>query len=203
MYQNYAEPLVMHKMKLLLFHVSDYRADGLITSTWEAIFADVRDKHSSHGVDEEATALDQTVSELVQKFYPATVAFPLDVISSMLERYALEKQGTILQGWAPRVLLKGGVPPAEVFNVYRKMYESQVPPFNNQANVQFVSSDIAILLHDWVTEALRPQSTLSKREFPASLVDSCADTYIKELLPTNKRTLELYTSVKTLIRHNW
>jgi len=40
MYQNYAEPLVMHKMKLLLFHVSDYRAEGLITSTWEAVFAD-------------------------------------------------------------------------------------------------------------------------------------------------------------------
>ena len=40
MYQNYAEPLVMHTMKLSLFHVSDYRAEGLITSTWEAIFAD-------------------------------------------------------------------------------------------------------------------------------------------------------------------
>jgi len=40
MYQNYAEPLVMHKMKLLLFHVSDYQAEGLITTTWEAVFAD-------------------------------------------------------------------------------------------------------------------------------------------------------------------
>lgn len=94
MYQNYAEPLVMHKMKLLLFHVSDYRAEGLVTSTWEAIFADgqpylahrvhllnvaqlVRDKDSSHGVEEEATALDNTVSELVQKLYPSDVALPL------------------------------------------------------------------------------------------------------------------------------
>ena len=40
MYQNYAEPLVLHKMKLLLFHLSDYRAEGLVNSTWEAIFAD-------------------------------------------------------------------------------------------------------------------------------------------------------------------
>lgn len=30
----------MHQMKLLLFHVSDYRAEGLVTATWEAIFAD-------------------------------------------------------------------------------------------------------------------------------------------------------------------
>src|SRR5260370_35778071 len=98
----------------------------------------------------------------------------------MLEQYALEKQSSIPQGWAPRVLLNGGVPPADVFNVYRQMYESQVskralvshrlvallsepqvPPFNNQANVQFVSSDIATLLHDWITEALHSQSTLS------------------------------------------
>jgi hypothetical protein len=79
----------------------------------------------------------------------------------------------------------------------------QVPPFNNQANVQFVSSDIAILLHDWVTEALRPQSTLPKQEFPVGLVDSTVDTYIKELLPSNKWTLELYTAVKGLIRQNW
>jgi len=94
MYQNYAEPLVMHKMKLLLFHVSDYRAEGLINSTWEAIFADgqsylarrvhllnisqsVREKFSSQGVDDEATAMDQTVSELVQKLYPSDVALPL------------------------------------------------------------------------------------------------------------------------------
>jgi len=37
----------------------------------------VRDKYSSHGVDEEAAALDKTISELVQKFYPSDVAFPL------------------------------------------------------------------------------------------------------------------------------
>lgn len=37
----------------------------------------VRDKYSSHGGDEEATALDKTVSELVQKFYPSDVALPL------------------------------------------------------------------------------------------------------------------------------
>jgi len=79
----------------------------------------------------------------------------------------------------------------------------QVPPFNNQANVQFVSSDIAILLHDWITEALRPQSTSSNHDFPVGLVDSIVDTYIKELLPSNKRTMELYTAVKSLIRQNW
>src|SRR5258706_2908784 len=79
----------------------------------------------------------------------------------------------------------------------------QVPPFNNQANVQFVSSDIAIPLHDWVTEALRPQSTFSKHEFPVGLVDSTVDTYIRELLPSNTRTLELYSAVKNLIRQNW
>jgi nuclear pore complex protein Nup155 len=58
-------------------------------------------------------------------------------------------------------------------------------------------------LHDWVTEALRPQSTISKREFPAGLVDDTIDTYVKELLQSNKRTLELYSAVKSLIRHNW
>jgi hypothetical protein len=37
----------------------------------------VRDRYGSHGVDEEAAALDKTFSELVQKFYPSDVALPL------------------------------------------------------------------------------------------------------------------------------
>jgi hypothetical protein len=37
----------------------------------------VREKYSAHGVDDEATAMDNTVSELVQKLYPSDVALPL------------------------------------------------------------------------------------------------------------------------------
>ena len=79
----------------------------------------------------------------------------------------------------------------------------QVPQFNNQANVQFVSSDCATLLHNWVTEALHPRSTFSKHEFLVGLVDGTVDTHIRELLPSNTRTLVLYTAVKNLKRQNW
>ena len=111
----------------------------------------------------------------------------------------------------------------EIFNVYRQMYKSQVsncsffsfpfggfisptlqvPPFNNQANVQLIPSDTVTLLHDWVTEALCLQSTFSKHEFLVGLLDSTVNTYIRELLPSNMRTLELYTAVNNLIRQNW
>jgi len=53
--------------------VSRISRNGLLLNTAQL----VREQYSSHGVDEEATALDQTVSELVQKFYPSDVALPL------------------------------------------------------------------------------------------------------------------------------
>jgi nuclear pore complex protein Nup155 len=78
----------------------------------------------------------------------------------------------------------------------------QIPPFNDQANVQAISSDIAVLLSDWVEAARRPQSSLG-REFPVGRVDQAINQYLTELEPGQTDTKALYEEVKRLMRRHW
>jgi len=83
------------------------------------------------------------------------------------------------------------------------MYESQVPPFNDQANVQAISSDIAVLLSDWLEEAKRPQSSIRRGEFPAGRIDAAIDQYLAELEPNRAETRRTYEDIKRQLRRHW
>jgi nuclear pore complex protein Nup155 len=102
-------------------------------------------------------------------------------------------------GWAPRILLECGVPPANVWDLLNEMYESQVPPFNTQANVQAVSSDIAVFLEDWTAATIR-QGAAAVREFPAGRVASAIDQYVAELETSRTETRARYELLKKTIR---
>src|SRR5258706_5503267 len=132
-----------------------------------------------------------------------------DIISLMLEQYALEKQGTIIQGWALRVLLKGGVPPAEIFDVYRQMYEPQVSNssfFFFHRRLYFAVSagptiqqpsqrSICFKRYRNSFTRLRHPGTLPTIDYFQTrifgLVDDTDDNYLRELLPSNIPTLRL------------
>jgi len=79
----------------------------------------------------------------------------------------------------------------------------QVPPFNDQANVQTISSEIAVLVADWITEATRPQAKTLRVEFPVARMDSAIDHYISELGPNRKETRTLYENAKRELRKYW
>jgi nuclear pore complex protein Nup155 len=100
------------------------------------------------------------------------------------------------------VLVQCGVPPAEVWELLNEMYESQVPPFNEQANVQALSADLAVFLTDWAEEATRPQSAAA-REFPVSRVDRAIDQYLEELEPSRTEVRAQYEAVKRQLRRYW
>jgi nuclear pore complex protein Nup155 len=82
---------------------------------------------------------------------------------------------------------------------------TQIPPFNDQPNVQAISSDIAVLLGDWLEEARRPQSSVGRGEFPVGRIDQAIDQYLAELDGNPKRaeTKALYENVKRQLRRNW
>ena len=79
----------------------------------------------------------------------------------------------------------------------------QVPPFNEQVNVQAISSDIAVLLTDWVEEAKRPQSPAARGEFPVFRIDQGVEQYLAELEPTRTETKGAYESIKRQLRRHW
>jgi nuclear pore complex protein Nup155 len=145
-------------------------------------------------------------------------------IATLLVRFALNHKGVIPYGWAPRILVQCGVPYVEIWDVFHEMYESQVnnfcvvfvllqcfipctqiPPFNDQPNVQAISSDIAVLLGDWLDDARRPQSSVGRGEFPVGRIDHAIDQYLAELDgdPRRAETKSLYENIKRQLRRNW
>lgn len=83
------------------------------------------------------------------------------------------------------------------------MLNLKVPPFNEQANVQTISSDIAVLLMDWIEEVQRPQSAAARAEFPVYRIDQAVDQYLSELESSRTETKSAYEAVKRQLRRNW
>ncbi|KAF8527887.1 nucleoporin [Hysterangium stoloniferum] len=200
LYNNYAEPYKLYVVKLLIFKVSDHRDTQLTQATWETVIAETVAEAVS---EERMSHLSAAVSLLASKFFPSEAAFPLDDIALLLEKLALENRQELSPGWAPRTLTSGGVPPATVFDGFHNMYESQIPPFNTQEAIQFLSADIAILISDWLDEAIRPQSKTNRNEFPANMLDEVVNQYLRELGSERNDVRQLYESLRIRIRRHF
>lgn len=96
----------------------------------------------------------------------------------------------------------------------------QIPPFNQQQNVQIISCDIAVLLNDWLEEAKRSRQSHSygsglgssasgvgagvrEDEFPVFRIDQAIDQYLAELEPDRTETKAMYESVKRQLRRSF
>ncbi|CCA71270.1 related to NUP170-nuclear pore protein [Serendipita indica DSM 11827] len=201
LYELYANPLNLLDMKLLIFHVSGFHDDALIRSTWDEIFTDALVQYQSEGISGQSSALEAEVVKLASRLCPSETAFPLDYITVKLETFGLEHRFSLPPAWTPRLLMRGGVPPGDIFTALRSLYDSQVPPFNSPKALQFLLMDIALFLRDWVQEATRPHTSLSRREFPADIVDSTIERYLKELSGENAAHCEgILKEVRSVIR---
>ncbi len=69
--------------------------------------------------------------------------------------------------------------------------------------MQAISSDIAVLLVDWVEEAKRPQSAAARSEFPVFRIDQAVEQYLAELEPGRAETKAAYEATKRQLRRHW
>ncbi|PCH33730.1 nucleoporin [Wolfiporia cocos MD-104 SS10] len=202
LYQEYAEPFDLPVIKLLILHVSEFRDGNVVRPIWKKIFEDaIGDAH-----DQPKVAADRIVTKVVplgQRFYPSESAFPPRYIATLLQSFSINHKGEVPHGWAPRILIQCGVPYPEAWDIFNDMYEAQVPPFNEQANVQATSSDIAVLLNDWVEEAKRPQSTVARDDFPVYRIDKAVEKYLKELEAPRRETRSIYENIKRQLPRHW
>ncbi|KAF9076202.1 nucleoporin [Rhodocollybia butyracea] len=201
LYQDYAIPFDDPEIKLLCLNVAEHRDEVMLRQVWNQIFDQIiagePDRMAQAGL------LSAKIQELGRKFYPSVFAFPLQLVADLLVRFSLERKDILPSGWAPRVFKEANVSYVEVWDALHEMYESHIPPFNAQANVQAISSDIAILLSDWLEEAKRPNSSVGRSEFPVSRIDSAIDQYIAELNADRVETKARYEVVKRQLRRNW
>ncbi|KAJ7071105.1 nucleoporin, partial [Mycena amicta] len=203
LYRQYAEPFDLPQLKLVCLHVSEHRDDNIVRPIWNKIFQDILDT-----IDDPLAVADQISSRVIplgQRFYPSESAFPLRHIATLLVRFSLTNTGVLPLGWAPRVLVQCRVPYPEVWDALGEMYESHVPPFNDQKNVQAVSSDIAVLLFDWVEDAKRPQSSSGRRvdDFPVARIHAQVEQYLTELDPSRTKTRETFENIIRELRRHW
>ncbi|KAF8078700.1 nucleoporin [Lyophyllum atratum] len=201
LYQRYAVPFDLPDMKLLCLHVSEHRDESVVRPIWNQIFDEILREETDPSTT--ADRIFTRVVSLGKRFYPSESAFPLRFIATLLVRFTLANRNIVPHGWAPRILIQCGVPFPDVWDVFHEMYESQVPPFNDQTNVQAISSDIAVLLSDWLEEANRPQSFTGRGEFPVGRIDRAVDQYLAELEPGREETRALYERIKRELRRNW
>ncbi|TFK77170.1 nucleoporin [Pluteus cervinus] len=202
LYLEYAVPFDLTTMKLLCIHISEHRDEQTVRPIWTELIQGVIDAGQQEGSSSTADMLQACVVPLGHRFYPSESAFPLRFIAGLLVRFSLARKDEVAQGWAPRLLVQCGVPYGEVWGTFHEMYESQIPPFNDQQNVQSLSSDISILLSDWLEQAKRPQSPVSK-DFPAGQIDLAVSQYIAELEPSRIESKARYEEIKRQLRRNW
>ncbi|KAJ7596975.1 nucleoporin [Mycena floridula] len=201
LFQDYAVAFDLPAIKLLCLHVSEHTDTALAMPIWNQIFDQILEEE-----EDPLVQADQVIAKVVplgQRFYPSESAFPLRPMSDLLVRFALERRDVLPHGWAPRILVQCGVPFVEIWDVLGEMYESHVPPFNAQANVQALSSDIAVLLSDWLEEAKRPNSSVGRGEFPVGRIDLAIDKYVPELNADRTDTKAIYENIKRQLRRNW
>ncbi|KAG6851190.1 hypothetical protein H0H93_015200 [Arthromyces matolae] len=192
LYTLYAVPFDLVDVKLLCLHISEHRDEGVVRPIWNQIFDEIlREEADPAGT---ADLISGRVVPLGKRFYPSESAFPLQFIASLLVRFTLANKNVVAFGWAPRILIECGVPYTDIWDI---------PPFNDQANVQAISSDIAVLISDWVKEISRPQSSAARGEFPVGRIDRAIDQYLRELEATRVETRLLYESIKRDLRRNW
>ncbi|KAG0656686.1 hypothetical protein C6P46_006988 [Rhodotorula mucilaginosa] len=185
LYSDFAEPLELLEVILLIFHVSDHRDPFLVTATWEAILSRAQEENSDHPID----AVSAKVTQLGQRFHASDVAFPLPDIIALLERFSLDHKEEAQPGWVAHAIRDAGVPFEAIFPVFDELFTAKIPPWHTSSGLVFLAADIVELLSTWLAEASSAPSSLT-RAFPATEVESAIGRYLMGLQSaTNAGTL--------------
>ncbi|GAA5858950.1 hypothetical protein JCM8547_007170 [Rhodosporidiobolus lusitaniae] len=176
LYSDFAEPLELLEIILLIFHVSDHRDPFLVMATWEAILARAQESQPDHPLD----AVAAKVTQLGQRFHSSDASFPLSELVALLERFSYDRKAESRPGWVAFAIRDAGVPYEAIFAVFDELMTAKVPPWHTSAGLAFLASDVAALLSSWLAEAGAAPSSLS-RSFPATEVESAIARYLMSL----------------------
>ncbi|GAA6057256.1 hypothetical protein JCM3770_003825 [Rhodotorula araucariae] len=176
LYADFAEPLELLEIILLIFHVSDHRDPFLVTATWEAILARAQDEQPENPIDVVAAK----VTQLGQRFHTSDVSFPLSELVALLERFSFERKAEARAGWVALAIRDAGVPFEAIFSVYDELFTAKVPPWHTSPGLVFLASDLSVLITSWLAESTSAPSSVS-RTFPATEVETALGRYLMAL----------------------
>ncbi|PWN28575.1 nucleoporin-domain-containing protein [Jaminaea rosea] len=164
LYRDFADPLELFDVKILIYHVADFRDEGLIADTWEQLLARAHQDGQSKGAARSLEHVGSVVVELGRRFMGAgtggeSLACPVDVLVRNLERYALMQQqpssgsssaSSMPRHWAISTMLSAGAAPESVFDTLESLFQSKVEPWQSRSSLVFLLGDTLALLRAWL-----------------------------------------------------
>ncbi|CAO1637870.1 unnamed protein product [Parajaminaea phylloscopi] len=162
LYRDFADPLNLYDIKILIFQVSDFRDGDLVVSTWESILDRAHDEGTrTLGSDRAYERVAAVVIELGRRFMASEFACPVDVLVRNLESYALTQrstQKTMSKFWAVQTLLSATAPPEAIFDTLEALFQSKAEPWQTRSALAVLLADIHHLLSAWMTAYLAVSS---------------------------------------------
>ncbi|KAL7409572.1 Non-repetitive/WGA-negative nucleoporin C-terminal-domain-containing protein [Mrakia frigida] len=172
LYLDFAEPFEMLEIILLILHTSDHRDPALVSKTWRAILERTDSEAATEADKPDAVAA--IVVTLGRKFFPSETAFPLEFVCRRLEEYSHINRREARPGWVPATLRQAGAEWDRIFEVFSVIFEEKMPPWQTEAAIHFLATDIIILIRDWFAEWTRSQASFSQRptaRFPVLYIE--------------------------------
>ncbi|TIB67852.1 nucleoporin-domain-containing protein [Wallemia mellicola] len=196
LFREFAEPLALLEIQLLIFHIADFYDPNLIAQTWQVLVEHTHYVHEELAVDERFDAVAGVAYSLARRFYPSKISFPLDTVINILEQYSYE-HGVKKTGWVPTTLNDAGIPYGAIYDVLDTMFESKIPPWQTQNAIVFLVADIVVLLEAWLRQHTRNFGTQSLG-LPVRRVDESISEYIALLSSAPYANMSSQIDVKEL-----
>ncbi|SGY61158.1 BQ5605_C007g04532 [Microbotryum silenes-dioicae] len=176
LYSEFAEPLRLLEIVLLIFHVSDHRDPYLVAATWEAILAKSKlagpAREDVADPDQAVDLLTVKITELGRRFHSSDVAFPLPALATMFERFSYDNKLASRAGWVPLAFRDAGVPPSTIFATYDELISAKVPPWHTSQGLLFLITSATVFLENWLQETTHnPVGSTSMRR--DTITDDC------------------------------
>ncbi|KAJ1658460.1 hypothetical protein IWQ61_002303 [Dispira simplex] len=199
LFNDYAVPLRMYGIQLLIIKSSNHHDVELVESIWDEIFRELQeDLIRAPEEENEATegsrfmeSVAAKVRELGQLLYPSDLAFPLCFLCPALETLAFENRSVTSQGWSVQLLHQVGVPYNVLFEVIYNLTQLRGSKWKTADAFIFLINDIVYLLTQWLDSLAQPEhnGVNNLDTFPVNLVDRAITGFIMTLTASNVPTL--------------
>ena len=214
LYRHVAEPFGLLEEQLLILHTAQYHDASLVASLWEALVAR---EHNASAPAQAHRAVAALVTDVYVRLGGSHIACAVDIVLSLLERYAYDtyvvaqlgeqpapsslhwhaftKGAGLPPGWAPRVLLEAGAPPDALFHVLQGLLSTAPAPWNTHTGVGYLLPDLADLVDAWLRRAEHDRHV----RFPAHEVEQALNDAVLQL--TTRRFTRTDDALDARIEH--
>jgi len=131
LYHNFVKPNQLYEQTLHVLHVSGQYAPELVRETWAILIEEARLEAERAHVDE-FERVSSAVVDIAKRFIGSENAFPVDVLTLMLQDFAFNHEKSSKAGWAPETMLMAGAEVEQIFDVLDDVFETKVG--SNQSN---------------------------------------------------------------------